>query len=180
MRPNAVIIGATVRRCGKKFPEPRMTRWLHAAAAASLVLICPTAGADEGMWTFHGFPFAKANETLKTKLDQAWLDRVRVATVRITGCTGPFVSREGLILTNHHCVESCLAEHSNKEKSLVADGFLPKSRDEELRCQTQVADVLNDMEDITAKISAATAGKDEAAGNEAHKAALTQLELECE
>src|SRR5262249_46534731 len=109
MRPNAVIIRATVRRCGKKFPEPRMTRWLHAAAAASLVLICPTAGADEGMWTFHGFPFAKANETLKTKLDQAWLDRVRVATVRITGCTGSFVSREGLILTNHHCVESCLA-----------------------------------------------------------------------
>ena len=58
-----------------------MTRWLHAAAAASLVMICSTAGADEGMWTFHGFPFEKANKTLKTSLDQAWLDRVRSATV---------------------------------------------------------------------------------------------------
>ncbi len=157
-----------------------MTRWLHAAAAASLVFFCSTAGADEGMWTFHGFPLEKANKTLKTNLDQAWLDRVRSATVRITGCTGSFVSREGLILTNHHCSESCLAEHSSKDKSLMADGFLAKSRDEELRCQTQIADVLVQMDDITAKISAATAGKDEATGNEARKAALTQLEQECE
>ena len=157
-----------------------MTRWLHAAAAASLVLVCSSAGADEGMWTFHGFPFEKVNKTLKTNLDQAWLDRVRSATVRISGCTGSFVSHEGLILTNHHCVEACLAEHSSKDKSLVADGFLAKTRDDEMRCQTQVADVLVEMEDITAKISAATAGKDEATGNEARKAALTQLEQECE
>ena len=33
-----------------------MTRWFYAAAAASLFL-CSAASADEGMWTFHGFPF---------------------------------------------------------------------------------------------------------------------------
>src|SRR5262245_10290546 len=77
---NRAIIGATVRCCGENFPEIRMTRWLHAAMAASLVLLCSTAGADEGMWTFHGFPFEKVNKTLNTNLDQAWLDRVRAAT----------------------------------------------------------------------------------------------------
>ena len=118
------------------------------------------------MWTFHGFPFAKANAALKTSLDQAWLDRVRSATVRLSNCTASFVSDEGLILTNHHCVEACLAEHSSKEKSYVEDGILAKTREEEKRCQTQVADVLIGMEDITAKISAATAGKDEAAAND--------------
>jgi len=156
-----------------------MTRWLYAACAASLFL-CSVAGADEGMWTFHGFPFAKANDRLKTGIDQGWLDRVRLSTVRIAGCTGSFVSGTGLILTNHHCVESCLAEMSSKDKSYVQDGYLAKTREEEKPCQTQLADVLTGMEDITAKIAASTAGKNDAAANDARKAALTQLEQQCE
>ena len=46
-----------------------MTRYLTAAASALLVLLGSSARADEGMWTFHGFPFDKANTTLKTRLD---------------------------------------------------------------------------------------------------------------
>ena len=157
-----------------------MTRWYAAPGAASLLLLCSAASADEGMWTVHGFPFDKVNAALKTRLDQAWLERVRSATVRIATCTGSFVSPEGLILTNHHCVESCLAENSNRERSYVDDGYLAKTREEEMRCQTQVADVLTAMEEITAKIVAATAGKDQATANEARKATLTQLEQECE
>ncbi len=158
-----------------------MKRFLTAAASALVALLCfAPAQADEGMWTFHGFPFDKANTTLKTRLDQRWLDRVRTATVRLSNCTGSFVSANGLILTNHHCIASCLADLSSKEKSLLEDGFLAKSRDEEKRCQTQVADVLVGMEDITAKISAAIAGKDDQAANEARKATLTQLESACE
>src|SRR5215207_9996583 len=101
-----------------------MIRSVYAALTALMVLLCSPANADEGMWTFHGFPFAKANAALKTNIDQAWLDRVRTATVRLANCTGSFISAEGLILTNHHCVESCLADLSSKEKSLVEDGFL--------------------------------------------------------
>ncbi|HEY6126435.1 MAG TPA: S46 family peptidase [Steroidobacteraceae bacterium] len=157
-----------------------MTRYVCAAAAALMVFLCSTSRADEGMWTFHGFPFAKANAALKTSLDQPWLDRVRSATVRLSNCTATFVSNEGLILTNHHCVEACLAELSSKEKSLVEDGFLAKTREDEKRCQTQVADVLIGMEEITAKVSAATAGKDETAANEIRKSTLTQLEGDCE
>jgi len=158
-----------------------MTRWLYAASAASLVFLCSAANADEGMWPFHGFPFDKVNTALKTHLDQAWLDRTRLATVRIAGCTGSFVSGQGLILTNHHCVEGCLAELSTKDKSYDDDGYLARSGAEEKRCQTQVADVLTQMEDITAKVNAATAGKANAAvANEARKATLTQLEQACE
>ncbi|HUQ08883.1 MAG TPA: S46 family peptidase [Steroidobacteraceae bacterium] len=157
-----------------------MTRFLTAAASALLVLICSAAHADEGMWTFHGFPFDKANSALKTRLDQAWLDRVRTSTVRLSNCTGSFISGSGLILTNHHCVEACLAELSSKEKSLVEEGFLAARPADEKKCQTQIADVLVNMDDVTAKISAAIAGKDEKAANEARKATLTQLESECE
>jgi hypothetical protein len=157
-----------------------MTKWISAAAAALTVFLVAPAQADEGMWTFHGFPFEKANTTLKTKLDQAWLDRVRTATVRLSNCTGSFVSGDGLILTNHHCIEACLAELSSKEKSYVEDGFLAKTRDEEKRCQTQVADILVGMDDITGKIAAATAGKDEKTANDLRKSTLTQLEQDCE
>src|SRR4051812_16334331 len=82
-----------------------MMRFVCAAVAALMVFLCSSARADEGMWTFHGFPFAKVNTALKTNLDQAWLDRVRSASVRLSNCTASFVSAEGLILTNHHCVE---------------------------------------------------------------------------
>jgi hypothetical protein len=157
-----------------------MTRWIYAASAALTVLLCAPAQADEGMWTFHGFPLEKTNAALETKLDQAWLDRVRGATVRLSNCTGSFVSSDGLILTNHHCVEACLAELSSKEKSLVEDGFLAKTRDEEKRCQTQIADILVATDDISAKIAAATAGKDGKSANDARKAALTQAEQDCE
>jgi V8-like Glu-specific endopeptidase len=157
-----------------------MTRFVCAATAALMACLCSVSHADEGMWTYHGFPLAKANAALKTSLDQAWLDRVRSATVRLSNCTASFVSNEGLILTNHHCVEACLAEQSSKEKSYVEDGFLAKTRDEEKRCQTQVADVLIGMEEITAKVSAATAGKDEATANDVRKSTLTKLEGECE
>ena len=64
-----------------------MTRWMLRRPAALTVFLCSAANADEGMWTFHGFPLAKANATLKTNLDQAWLDRVR--TPRCASRTAP-------------------------------------------------------------------------------------------
>ena len=157
-----------------------MKRFAAGALAALTVLLCSSAFADEGMWPFHGAPLAKLNGALGTKIDQAWLDKVRTATVRLSNCTASFVSKDGLILTNHHCVEQCLAELSSKDKSYVEDGFLAKSRDEEKKCQTQIADVLTGMEDISAKVSKAIQGKDEKAANDARKAALTQLESACE
>jgi hypothetical protein len=150
------------------------------AAAAITVFLCSAASADEGMWPFHGAPLANLNGALNTKIDPAWLDKVRTATIRLSNCTASFVSKDGLILTNHHCVEQCLAELSSKENSYVEDGFLAKSREEEKKCETQIADVLTSMEDITAKVVKATDGKDDKTANEARKAVLTQLESECE
>jgi V8-like Glu-specific endopeptidase len=113
-------------------------------------------------------------------IDGAWLDRVREASVRLAGCSASFVSPEGLILTNHHCITACLSENSSKEKSLLDDGFVARSRGEEIPCRTQVADVLVGMENVTDKVEAATRGLDERAANEARKRTLTGLEQACE
>ncbi|NBW89694.1 MAG: S46 family peptidase, partial [Gammaproteobacteria bacterium] len=147
---------------------------------ATAIFANVAAQADEGMWTYDNFPSARVQAQYGVKIDQPWLDRVRTATVRLAGCTASFVSPEGLILTNHHCVEGCLAENSSKEKSLIEDGFIAQTREQELKCATQLADVLVEMENVTAKIDAATKGLDDRAANDARKRTLTELETACE
>lgn len=148
-----------------------------------LTLLCAAAVpaiADEGMWTFDNFPAATVKQKYGADITPAWLDKTRLAVARLANCTASFVSPEGLILTNHHCIESCLAELSTKEKSLVETGYAAGDRSRERRCATQVADVLVSMEDVTAKITRAVAGLTDTAANEARKKTLTTLEQACE
>lgn len=148
-----------------------------------LTLLCAAAVpalADEGMWTFDNFPSAQVKAQHGVNIDAAWLDHVRRSVIRLSNCTASFVSPEGLILTNHHCAESCLAELSTKDESLVENGFLARTHAEEKRCATQVADVLQSMENITDRVNAATAGLDDQAANEKRKQVLVELAQQCE
>ncbi|MBU6377019.1 MAG: S46 family peptidase [Gammaproteobacteria bacterium] len=149
-------------------------------ALIAMLVTLPAALADEGMWTYDNFPTAAVEKTYGVRIDAAWLDRVRESTVRLAGCTASFVSSEGLILTNHHCIAACLAENSSKEKSLLEDGFVARSREGEIKCPTQLADVLVGMDNVTNKVEAATRGLDDRAANEARKRTLTELEQTCE
>jgi V8-like Glu-specific endopeptidase len=149
-------------------------------SALPALLAAAAASADEGMWTFHDFPSATVKQKYGVDINQQWLDRVRTATVRLSGCTASFVSPEGLLLTNHHCVEQCLAEHSSRESSLHEKGFIANTRDREVRCSTQVADVLQTVEDVTDKVTSATRGQDDKTANETRKKTLTTLESQCE
>src|SRR5579863_9987890 len=148
---------------------------LLAACAASLPAI-----ANEGMWTFDNFPAAAVHRDFGADISPAWLDHVRLSTLRLTNCTASFVSREGLILTNHHCIESCLAELSSKEKSLLELGFRAAARTAEERCPAQHADVLVGTENITDAVLKADSGLNDAAANIARKKLLTSLEQACE
>lgn len=148
--------------------------------AVLIVLLSVPAFGDEGMWTYHDFPQALVKQRYGVEVTPAWLDRVRTATVRLSGCTASFVSGEGLILTNHHCAAGCLDDNSTGEKNLVKEGFLARTRDRELRCGTQVADVLMAMENVTEAVAAATRNLDDRAANEARKKVLTRLEQACE
>jgi Peptidase S46 len=148
-----------------------------------LVLACVAAlptFAEEGMWTFDNFPSNAVKQHYGADITPAWLDHVRLSTIRLTNCTASFVSPEGLILTNHHCVESCLAEMSSKDKSLVQLGFAAADRNAEQRCPAQLADVLVGTEDVTEAISKAIAGMSDTAANDARKRTLTTLEQACE
>ena len=148
--------------------------------SAFVTLAACTAHADEGMWTFHNPPSQLVAQKYGVTITPEWLERVRLSTVRLSNCTASFVSPNGLILTNFHCSWGCLDEHSTKDKSLLLDGYIAENREKEVRCQTQVADVLQSYEDVTAKITAATTGLTDTAANDARKKTLTQLEQACE
>lgn len=155
-----------------------MKRVLMAALAA---LASFAAAADEGMWTFDNPPRAAIAGKYGANLDDAWLNRVREATVRLEGgCTGSFISADGLVLTNHHCGEECIAQNSTPEKDLISNGFLASTREQEPRCQEEAISVLVGTEDVTAKVAAATAGLAADAVVEARRRELTKLEQACE
>src|SRR5690348_10757841 len=94
------------------------------AVLASVAVPFAAAKADEGMWTIDAFPAAKMLADYGWAPDQAWLDKVRSAAVRLTGgCSASFVSPNGLILTNHHCVASCLQDLSSAKLDYLKSGF---------------------------------------------------------
>jgi len=136
--------------------------------------------ADEGMWTFEEFPTGSVKRQYGADITPAWLDHVRLSTIRLTNCTASFVSPEGLILTNHHCIEPCLAELSSKDRNLMELGFAAADRRAEQRCPAQLADVLVGSENVTDTLSKAIAGLSDTAANAARKKMLTTLEDACE
>ena len=64
----------------------RVLKWMLRLALL-LLTGAATVRAEEGMWSFDNFPIARANQTLGTRIDQAWLDRVRLSSVRFGGCS---------------------------------------------------------------------------------------------
>jgi hypothetical protein len=153
---------------------------LRAVVGVWALAVSLAARADEGMWTFDNFPTESVQKTYGSEVTPAWLDHVRLSTLRLTNCTASFVSPEGLMITNHHCLESCLGELSSREANLMDQGFLATNRDAERRCATQLADVLIATENVTATVSRAAAGLSAQAANEARKKVLTGLEQSCE
>ena len=147
-------------------------------AAAVLILAAGSAQAEEGMWTFDHFPIARANAALGTNIDQAWLDRVRLASVRLSGCSAGFVSGEGLVLTNQHCVASCVAALSTADMNYGDTGFLPATRAEEKKCPGQVAEILTAITDVTERMQAAGRGLEGQAFTQARDAEAGRIEQE--
>ncbi len=135
--------------------------------------------ADEGMWTFDNLP----RDALKAKYgfspDQAWVDHAMRASVNLGGCSASFISKEGLVLTNHHCVAGCLQQISSAQKNYLQDGFLAKKRDEEMQCPTTEVSRLEKITDVTNTVNTATKGLTGEAYKNAQNAITAKLAADC-
>ncbi len=130
---------------------------IGALCAVFVVLVSAPAAirAEEGMWTFDNFPVGTANNALGTHVDQAWLDRVRLSSVRFGGCSAGILSAEGLVMTNNHCVATCVANLSTVTTDYAETGFTPQRREDEMKCPGAVAEVLLSITDVTPRMHAA-------------------------
>jgi hypothetical protein len=143
----------------------------------ALVLFALPAVADEGMWPFNQFPKDAVREKHKFEVTADFLDRLRLASVRVAGGSGSFVSSNGLLLTSRQAVAECLTQLKQDSRS---EPFYASSESTEPRCPGLSAEVLVRIEDVTAKVK--SAAKDNAPAAQAialRNAAIAQMEKGC-
>lgn len=142
--------------------------------------LTPSMHADEGMWTFNNFP----SKTLAAKYgfapSQSWLDHVRLSSLRIAGgCSASFISVQGLVMTNHHCVVDCVEQISTPNQNFVETGFAAKAVAEERKCPDFELDQLVEIRDVTKEVQGAMAGKTGDDANKALHAKQAELQQSC-
>ncbi len=139
-----------------------------------------TALADEGMWTFNNVPRAEIKKRYGFDVTDEWLKKAQMASVRFNnGGSGSFVSPNGLVLTNYHIVEDIVNEVSTPQKDLAKEGFVARSRGEEIKAPSLELNVLMSIEDVTARINGAVkAGSSDADAYAARRGEISAIEGE--
>lgn len=79
------------------------------------------------------------------------------ALVNVGGCTGSFVSNEGLIITNHHCAFSAVQLASTPEHDYLSNGFVAKSHEEEIEAKGLTCRITDSYEDVSDRVLGAAA-----------------------
>ncbi len=148
-------------------PPPRPT--LVTAPALDTVRAGPF---DNGkMWTFEYPPLEYFARAYDFAPDSAWFARARLGALRIPDCSASFVSRHGLVMTNHHCARESITQVSQAGESLLDSGFYARSIDEERPVEDfyaeQLIAIIDVSEDILSAIEGVTGDAERAAAREA-------------
>jgi hypothetical protein len=76
------------------------------------------------------------------------------AVVSLGGCTASFVSPDGLVITNHHCVQGALQFNATPDNNVIENGHLARTRADELPAgPTQKVSVAQAITDVTAEMT---------------------------
>ena len=146
----------------------------------SLALSAASALAAEGMWTPDNLPTAQLKAKYGFTPAREWVERAQRAALRLAGgCSGSFVSPTGLVLTNHHCVNSCVQQLSSADKDFIKAGFFAKEEKAEIKCPEIELNRLDAISDVTTRVKKATEGKSGEAYSKAEKAVKSDIEKEC-
>jgi len=126
------------------------------ALTASIFLGRFELAADEGMYpiseihklNLKKLGFALDAKTLYNPNGVSLID----AIVNVGGCTGSFVSGEGLVITNHHCVFGAVSNASTKEQDYVTTGFLAADRSKEMPARGMTIRITESYRDVSKEV----------------------------
>ena len=132
------------------------------------------------MWTFDAPPLAYWKGRYDFEPSTAWLDHVRLSSVRIPGCSASFISDKGLVMTNHHCARACISAASPRDTSYQEAGFVARNETEEKACVGSYADQLISMADVTAQVRSAVTATVTARQVEQRDKAIADMQTSCQ
>lgn len=147
---------------------------------SSLALLSHLAFADEGMWTLDNLPKQEIQNKYDVKIDETWIDKIMLSSARLAnGCSGSFISKTGLVMTNHHCVRDCLYRLSSQKEDFLKKGFHAKKTSEERQCPAFEVNRLVKIQDVTSDVKKELNGLSGEAYSKAKKSVSARLEKSC-
>ncbi|SFU86310.1 S46 family peptidase [Pseudoduganella namucuonensis] len=158
---------------------------------AALLAVCGATSADEGQWQPHQLPQLKAElKRVGIAIPAEQLADLAKhpmsAIVATPGCSASFVSPHGLVVTNHHCAYGAIQRNATPERNYIADGFLAKTREQELPAGPNMLVYVTDkVENVSARVLEGMGGADGKAmsGKARHELAQKRIKAliaECE
>ena len=158
----------------KKTPCPALVLVVTFLTTSLLTL------SDEGMWTFDNPPRKQWKEKYNFAPSDAWLEHVRLASVRLNdGGSGSFVSADGLLMTNQHVASGQLQKISTEERDYTKEGFYARTRAEERRSPDLEINILVSYEEVTRRVqNAVKPGSTDKQANDQRKAEMAIIEKE--
>ena len=129
----------------------------------ALTVFAGSAIADEGMWLLPLLEKmnGKAMKELGCELTPKQIYDINNTSLKDAivqfggGCTGEIISKDGLLVTNHHCGYSNIQKLSSVEHDYLKDGYWAMNRGEELPCEGLSVKFLESMTDVTAVLEKA-------------------------
>jgi len=109
---------------------------------------------DEGLWLFNQPPRELLRERYGFDATPEWLEHLQKSSVRFdSGGSGSFLSEDGLLISNHHVGADSLQKLSTRQKNYLRDGFFARTLAEEVKCLDLELNVLESIEDVTARVN---------------------------
>ncbi len=125
----------------------------------SIIFMFSTLVAEEGMWPLSEIAQLDLNEQgLEIELSELYNpDDISLVSgiCKVGGCSGSFVSGQGLILTNHHCAYRAIQQASTTEADYLQNGFLARALTDEIPAPSYTVRITESYQDVSEEVRGA-------------------------